>query len=182
MKLVFLLFLLAAAASVSSSNDFNVSVASTDPVVAPEPLAAGNVHCPDVNEEVPELVVLYGEWGAWHEEFGALLPEMGNMPASREKLDINLEMIVQVGMYRLAENLILESCNLSIKSLPEVVNECKMTIAVVARMIPKMRAKITILATSGYRLSFEPFLPGVVVLGLCAVVVMCRYTRAFEQM
>ena len=50
-------------------------------------------------------------------------------------------------------------------------------------MIPKiaeMRAKIAILATSGYRLSFEPFLPGVVVLGLCAVVVMCRYTRAFE--
>ena len=45
--------------------------------------------------------------------------------------------------------------------LPEAVNECKMTVAVVARMIhmvtakiAEMRAKIAVLATSGYRLSF----------------------------
>ena len=86
MKLVILLFLLAAAASVSSSDDFNVTVASTDPVVAPVPLAAGNVHSPDVdgpdvdgpdfNEEVEVLAI------ALFNEVVALRTEWEDLPAA----------------------------------------------------------------------------------------------------
>ena len=121
MKLVFLLFLLAAAASVSSSNDFNVSVASTDPVVAPEPLAAGNVHSPDVdgpdvdgpdfNEEVE---VLAGESIALLNEVVALLPEWEDLPAAfdfyGERNAIIDEGKEQLGVLKMAVNLILESC------------------------------------------------------------------------
>ena len=116
MKLVFLLFLLAAAASVTSSDDFNVTVASTDPVVAPEPLAAGNVHSPDVdgpdfNEEVE---VLAGESIALFNEVVALRTEWEDLPAAfdfyGERNAIIDEVKEQLGVLKMAVNLILESC------------------------------------------------------------------------
>ena len=113
MKLVILLFLLAAAASVTSSDDFNVTVASTDPVVAPEPLAAGNVHSPDVdgpdfNEEVEVLAI------ALFNEVVALRTEWEDLPAAfdfyGERNAIIDEVKEQLGVLKMAVNLILESC------------------------------------------------------------------------